>query len=903
MDFLAKLTGRHDEPALPPIFEQLEELVARVQGERQKLETVLSLVRAEDVAVMPRALEQLERRVAALTQQLEAASGRADQLERSTATAHALQARLTTLEASVRSVEAVTDETVQRAEEIRGQHAALQELVSAAQSTVTRLEAVAGDARFAHVAEQMPGLTDDCARVIEQQGSLRTELGQLQTLATAIVQDAAAAGEVSKRAHDEAAAAAERLASVQRKLEAVSRFEAATFDATGQLQTLNALAEHVALKVKALENQQQTTERALVDSRRVGEMVWEMNVQIAKLGEGSTLAASVEETLGRLERLHLDITGRLETATRERTQFGETVEHQRRASAELLQTLQSHLERLAFKKNEMDALQERLEAAQTGLAQTEGRLEALSTTGRTLSDFGEKLDSLASRIEGVATQVSAIEQKQPFLDTLEQRLDDVDQEARRATGQLEGLARRRQELAAITGELDTCEATYAQARKLGDELRQEREQIAQFFEQAREFTASAPAAAAAIDDLQSRVVETEACAGRALAMRRRIDELATRLDLLTPRLQVVDEVQARLGRLHELSAEIDQKLAAQLNRQAEVERARVFCDGLATQVSDAQQKLQLLEAAHCALAAVPNQIATLQADLTGTRRSLASLQRDEQAVVAQERRLAALGHSAGVAVADITSRIQVLQTIQTELSGVDARKDDVYKALEQVQASEREAFERLHEAHSLLEQLTGRWKQLDERRGDLVAVERTMDVVEARMATIDRLGEGLNAKIAAISERDGIVEAVRQELDTIHEVARRSREDLAVIADQRAAIVDAREDVERVAEAVAATTEKLAGVERRSAAVDHVRRKADAVARLLDDVHVTLNTVGEQKAMIDHVGEMVARLDGVLEEARGTTKALQAERKLAQRIVANVQNIHARAGAEIRQVG
>ena len=84
---------------------------------------------------------------------------------------------------------------------------------------------------------------------------------------------------------------------------------------------------------------------------------------------------------------------------------------------------------------------------------------------------------------------------------------------------------------------------------------------------------------------------------------------------------------------------------------------------------------------------------------------------------------------------------------------------------------------------------------------------------------------------------------------------------------------------------------------------DEVRRKADAVARLLDDVNVTLNVVGEQKAMIDHVGEMLGQLDGALEDARGTTKALQAERKLAQRIVAHVQNIHARAGAEIRQVG
>ena len=629
MDFFAKLTGRHDEPALPPIFGQVDELVARVQGERQKLETVLSLVKAEDTAVLPRALEKLEHRVAALTQQLDAASSRAEQLERSTATANALQARLTMLEASVKSIEAVTEETVQRAEEIRGERAALQELVSAAQSTVTRLEAVAGDARIAHLAEHMPALTDDCARVIEQQGSLRAELGQLQTLATAVRQDATTAGEVSKRANDGAAGAAERLASVERKLEAVSRFEAATFDATGQLQTLNALAEHVALKVKALENQQQTTERALVDSRRVGEMVWEMNIQIAKLGEGSTLAASVEETLGRLERLNQETTIRLETAARERTQFAETVEQQRKGSAELVQNLQTHLERLAFKKNEMDALQERLMTAQAGLAHTEGRLEALSATGRILSDFGEKVDSLGSRVERVATQLGAIDEKQPFLDTLEKRLDEADREASRATGQLEGLSRRRQELAGVTAELATCEATYAQARKLGDELRQEKEQLGQFFEQAREFTASAPAVATALDDLQSRVIETEAAAERALATRRGIEELATRLDLLTPRLQVVDEVQARLGRLHDLSAEIDQKLAAQLNRQAEVERARVFCDGLATQVSDAQHKLQTLEAAQSALADVPNRIAALEADLAGARRSVASLQRDD----------------------------------------------------------------------------------------------------------------------------------------------------------------------------------------------------------------------------------------------------------------------------------
>ena len=450
---------------------------------------------------MPRALGKLEQRVSALTQQLAAASSRTEQLERATATAEAFQTRMTTLEASLDRAEALTGETVQHAEEIRGERAALQELVSGAESTATRLEALLGDARLTQLSEQMPTLKDDCERAIARQGSLTAELAQLQAMAATIVQEATAAGEISKRANAEATGAAERLASVQRTLEGVSRFEAVNFDATEQLQTLNALAEHVTIKVKALEHQQQTIERALVDSRRVGEMVWEMNAQLAKLSEGSTLAASVQETLARLEQLHQEISDKLQGATRDRTRFGETVEQQRQASAELLQNLQIHLDRLALKKNEMETLDERLATAQTSLAHTEGRLEALSTTDQTLSEFGETVNRLASRIEKVATQLAVVEQKQPFLDTLEKRLDDVDRETRRTTGQLESLAHRQQELAAIKAELVACEATYTRARKLGDELREDQQQIAHFVEQAREFMDGAPAVRTAIDDL------------------------------------------------------------------------------------------------------------------------------------------------------------------------------------------------------------------------------------------------------------------------------------------------------------------------------------------------------------------------------------------------------------------
>jgi hypothetical protein len=55
--------------------------------------------------------------------------------------------------------------------------------------------------------------------------------------------------------------------------------------------------------------------------------------------------------------------------------------------------------------------------------------------------------------------------------------------------------------------------------------------------------------------------------------------------------------------------------------------------------------------------------------------------------------------------------------------------------------------------------------------------------------------------------------------------------------------------------------------------------------------------------MLDEVSERLVGLDAVIAEAQGTTKALQAERKIAQRIVENVRTIHNRANAEIRPAG
>jgi chromosome segregation ATPase len=788
MEFLAKLAGKRDvaPDPMPPQVTRFEEFLAKVRGERERLENLVATIKGEGPDGVPQVMARLEERASALTQLMDDVGQRADQMRQATSGVDALETRIAELEGLVLRAEVRANEDVQRSEELGRRSEALQALVALAQNTLERLD----------------GKLDD--------------LSQCQVL---------------------------------------------SFDASADLQNLNALAERVNVKLKALEHQQQTIDRALLDSRRVSEMVWEMDAQIARLREGTTIAANVEETLTRLDRLHQTVAEKLEAGTRDGARFGEDMEDQQRKAAELLHAVQTQMDRLTVSRSEIDTIDQRLRAAESGLANTDRQLAALAASERALSTLQERMAGFATRTDALATEIVRIEQKQPLLDALDGRLDEVDAELRKSTIRLEGLIRRRQELDAIKAEFDACEATYAQVRARADELRDQKHQFSAFAEQARIFMRETPELDVKIRQLQERVGETGDLAEKAIAMRPQIEELGGRLELLAPRLPLMEELQARLSALSDLSGDIDHRLAAQVDRQADLEQARVVCDGLTTQITDAQQKLATLEGAQARLASVPGHLADIEARLADARNSVSTIQHGQDAVAGHRRQLA-----------------------------------DLHQHLTQIQNIEREAFERHQEAEQLLEQCSTRWKHVDERRADLAVVEQSIAGVDARIRKLERLTEALDSKISVIADRDRVVDAVKQEIDAVHEIARRCHDDLGAIADQRAAISQTRDDVDRLAGALAVADEKLVEVERRSTAVEDVRRKAEAVVQMLDDVRVTLDTVGEQKAMVDHVTEMLAQFEDAITEARGTTRALQAERKLAQRIVENVRHIHARAG-------
>jgi septal ring factor EnvC (AmiA/AmiB activator) len=103
------------------------------------------------------------------------------------------------------------------------------------------------------------------------------------------------------------------------------------------------------------------------------------------------LRLTVESTLSRLDLLHRTVTEKLDAANRDCSRFGETVEQQHQRSAELLHAVQSHLDRLAVNRSELDTLGERLAATESGLANTDRQLAALAASERALSALQNRL--------------------------------------------------------------------------------------------------------------------------------------------------------------------------------------------------------------------------------------------------------------------------------------------------------------------------------------------------------------------------------------------------------------------------------------------------------------------------------------------------------------------------------
>ena len=285
-----------------------------------------------------------------------------------------------------------------------------------------------------------------------------------------------------------------------------------------KLTSLNALAEHVTQKAKALEGQKHTIDRAVVEANRLNEMVWSMDVQIGKLNEGLKQAARGEETIApHREAGRGDQRARSRPPARRATSSRAKRRASRRTAARSSTSCARTSRSSALEKKEFEAFDQRLRALQTAVGEAEGRMDALAAQGEAPVAAHQRVDALSKEFQALLGQADELTKKQANLETLQRasrrRSTSCRSAPRRSTT---ALKQSRADLETLRKDIQDFHKSHAEVAQLRDKLGADRAALEAFGDRLTSFRARTPELEATMDAILGQAV-----AGRRTARRRR----------------------------------------------------------------------------------------------------------------------------------------------------------------------------------------------------------------------------------------------------------------------------------------------------------------------------------------------------------------------------------------------
>jgi DNA repair exonuclease SbcCD ATPase subunit len=876
---------------------EMADLLAAAREERVALMAALAQVetRGPRVKDVSKALDQTDKKAAAVAERLDKVTEKLATLD---ARFKAAENVSRTIDGLTRSAAAV-EETLNRVTAVDGDLSRHREAVQALSSQILATQASAETLKkereaFENLRAELQQVQADARQAVAQTVTFKTELDQLRGLSSQLTQDYGRIRDASREGQERAAAATEAVNEIEKKLGPLAALQELGKSTEERLASLRSLADHVALKAKALENQKITVEHAVLEANRLNEMVWAMDVQINKLNEGGRQMLRTEEDLARIEKLAADTSAQLESATKAKEALERDVVRLEKDSGTAMEFGRTLLENLSVQRKEAEAFDQRIKTLQATLAEAEIRMEALTAKDKSLATLGQRIDVLAKRVEDVATRGDELATRQTTLDGLRGQLGQVDELSKKTVMRLESLRKTREDVELLKKEIQEFHKSFSLVAQLRDRLAGDRAALEAFAERMAGFGTRAPELDAKLQAVLGRLDLVEDGGVKATCLEERLRDLDQQLSRVTARQQVVEKLESRINGLNAVSLEIDQKLGEQLGRRAELDSLKSLCDGVALQAVDAQQKIEDVIALQPTCTAVAAEVAVVKAGMERLHARYGEIEASSEAVAGVERRLFELLEANRSLSAESGERVRQLQALCDELKRAASVKDDLVDELALVQARQREITGQTDAAEGQLARVETLLGGIEGRRTQLSFVEKKIAAFEAHVGDLKQVTEAMEQKTQAIAAREAVVAAIKAEVDAAHEIGARARADLESIAASRASLAGLKAQVDKLLAEVRETDVRIADIESRRAVVEEVQAKSSAIVNTLADVRANLDALEEQRAIVSDAREKVERLDFIVQEAKNTIQTLRHERELAERIELGIKQLRAR---------
>ena len=451
----------------------LRRLIETAREERGALSTMLTKVRTRSskLGQIDKSLEAIDQKASSIGERLGEMLSRIDGLEARTKAFDEVEQRVEAMLQRAGAAQEVAEKLMAPDGDLKKHRKQVQRLSSQTLETRASVEALARERSVLEdLREQIAQSKAETRQAIEESGRLRGEIEQVRGTAGQLGQDYAKLQDTTRSAREDASAVTAAVKDIENRLGPLMELQNRSKTTEDKLTALNALAEHVTQKTKALDGQKHTIDRATVEANRLNEMVWAMDVQIGKLNEGLKEAARGEEALTRVEKLVEDATARAEGAANVRDEMAREAERFEKDWRPLVDQMRAALDRVGQEKKSLEVFQQRVGVLQSSVGEAESRLEALGARERHLAPLGQRVDGLSKEFEELLARAEELSNKQADLESLGERLTEVEKLSKQTTTQFEGLKQTRNDLKRLQVDIQDFHKSHAEAVRLRDQL-------------------------------------------------------------------------------------------------------------------------------------------------------------------------------------------------------------------------------------------------------------------------------------------------------------------------------------------------------------------------------------------------------------------------------------------------
>ena len=571
---------------------------------------------------------------------------------------------------------------------------------------------------------------DETKDSADKRVALKGDFDKLWAIGSQLQQEYGRMKESLRATREEASNTTEAVRDVEKKLRPLVKLNELSETTEERLAMLNSLAEHVMQKVKVLENQKHTVEHAVVESNRVSEMVWNMDVQIGKLNEGSKQAAQADETLSRIEHVSRAVMAKLEQAQKTKEAFFGDLTKLEKGRVELCEFVKGHFEHLALDRKEFESFEQRVQTLQSELGALESGFDGLAAKEEGVAAMGQKAADLSEKLTKLFERTEKLQERQDGLATLDSQLAQTEELGAQVTRQHETLVQGRKEVDTLRKELDELYKTQTEIAKVREQIGADRRAFEAFLQRVNEFRHFIPDLDSRMDAIRDKLSVVDEGTQKAATLVAMTDDLDNQMMRIAAHQQLVEKIDTRVNSLNVFSVSVDKRLEEQITRRNEVEALKHQCDVLGVQVGDAQQKLQAVSGLQHKLLPLTTQVATIKTQIDQATAAFKEAHRDETELAAQAKRFAELADRSRDVATTVDERLKQIQSASEELGRASTVKEELAQELGRVQARQREVGAHVKASEDQIKRIGQQLKQLDQRHSKLSFAERKIAAFE-----------------------------------------------------------------------------------------------------------------------------------------------------------------------------